>query len=287
MGLYGSGNGAPNGNGNGQAIGGNLAFTKFLFVTPRRLDDALGTRLRAAGAQIARGFFNDFDVDTGSASGVTPARELSETIQFFLQEDVELVPRSSEDETRLANARYVVQVSSKYRPRLDEVGEDLRRRLGDAVEVTNLDGAVRSPRYSSAEMQHYIQRNAAPRRSGRVTRNAIILPVRKKHEWWEQSALARHAYFYPHVDRLSGCPVKGHASAAERGITALFRRLYYNPDGYERPGEFDFITYFECADDGLAVFDQICTALRDPLQNPEWRYVIEGPLWKGRRVLRW
>jgi hypothetical protein len=28
-------------------------------------------------------------------------------------------------------------------------------------------------------------------------------------------------------------------------------------------------------------------ALRDPLQNPEWRYVEEGPMWRGRRVLRW
>jgi hypothetical protein len=29
------------------------------------------------------------------------------------------------------------------------------------------------------------------------------------------------------------------------------------------------------------------TALRDLHQNPEWRYVQEGPIWRGRRVLRW
>ena len=286
MGLNGSANGTPSGNGHGQAVGANLAFTKFLFVTPRRLDDAVGTRLRAAGALIARGFFNDFDVDTGSSSGGSSGRELSDTIQFLVQ-DSPPAPWSADAETRLGNAKYVVQVSSKYRPRLEEIEEELRRRLGDALEVESMDGAVRSPRYSSAEMQHYIQRNAAPRRSGRVTRNAIILPVRKKPEWWAQTTLARHAYFYPHIDRTSGCPVKGHASAAESGIAVLFRRLYYNPDGYERPGEFDFITYFECSDEALPVFDQICTALRDPMQNPEWRFVMEGPLWKGKRVLRW
>jgi hypothetical protein len=94
-------------------------------------------------------------------------------------------------------------------------------------------------------------------------------------------------YFYPHLDRTTGVSVKGHALAAEAGVPALFRRLYHNPDGYERPGEFDFITYFECGDEGLPVFDRVCKALRDPLQNPEWRFVEEGPMWRGKRVLRW
>jgi len=33
----------------------------------------------------------------------------------------------------------------------------------------------------------------------------------------------------------------------------------------------------------LATFDQICQSLRDVRQNPEWRFVIEGPEWRGRR----
>ena len=74
---------------------------------------------------------------------------------------------------------------------------------------------------------------------------------------------------------------------AERGITSLFRRVYHNPDGYERAGEFDFVSYFECDDESLPVFDQVMTSLRDFHQNPEWRYVEEGPIWRGRRVLRW
>jgi hypothetical protein len=36
--------------------------------------------------------------------------------------------------------------------------------------------------------------------------------------------------------------VKGHAMTAEAGVPALFRRVYHNPDGYERPAEFDFVT---------------------------------------------
>ena len=92
---------------------------------------------------------------------------------------------------------------------------------------------------------------------------------------------------YPHIDRASACPVKGHAVAAERGIQSLFRRVFHNPDGYERPGEFDFVTYFEYDDEALPVFDQVLHALRDFHQNPEWRYVQEGPIWRGKRVLRW
>jgi hypothetical protein len=75
--------------------------------------------------------------------------------------------------------------------------------------------------------------------------------------------------------------------AAEAGISTIFRRLYHNPDGYERPGEFDFITYFECADRHLATFDAVCAGLRDTRQNPEWAFVQEGPEWRGRRVPRW
>jgi hypothetical protein len=282
MSLNGTAHGTPSGNGNGQAaVGANLAFTKFLFVTPRRLDDAAGTRLRAAGGIVARGFFNDFDIEGGASNGPF------ETIQFLLQDGELPVAPLGHQGHWLAGARYVMQVCSKYRPRLQELQDELTRRLADAVEMTSIDGAVRNPRYSSAEMQQFMSKQAPPRRSGRVSRNAIILPIRKRRDWWEQSALERHAYFYPHMDRQSACPVKGHAQAAEAGIGVLYRRVYHNPDGYEREGEFDFITYIECADDALPVFDGICTALRDPDQNPEWRFVEEGPMWRGRRVLRW
>ena len=67
----------------------------------------------------------------------------------------------------------------------------------------------------------------------------------------------------------------------------IYRKLYYNPDGHGRQDEWDFVTYFECADEHLATFDQICRSLRDVRQNPEWRYVTEGPEWRGKRVQRW
>jgi len=276
----GSGCGQGNGNPNGASVATNLAFTKFLFVIARADDDAHGARLRAAGGNVARGFFNDFDIDDARE---TQAQRF-ETIQFFVREGD--APADCEGPC-IQKARHMVQVSSKYRPRLMEIDEELRRRIGDAAEILTLDGAFRNPRYSSAEMVQHSTKGAPPRRSGRLSRNAIVVPSRKTPEWWQKTVLERHSYFYPHVDHASATPVKGHALAAEKGIPALFRRVFHNPDGYERPGEFDFVSYFECDDESLPVFDQVMASLRDFHQNPEWRYVEEGPIWRGRRVLRW
>lgn len=275
--------GCGQGHGNGSGTSANLAYTKFLFVMARTDDEAHGVRLRTAGGNIARGFFNDFDLDDSRETQAQPF----ETIQFFVRDGELPEPEPTCVGPCLNKARHLVQVSSKYRPRLREIEEELRRRIGDAADVLALAGAFRTPRYSSPEMVHYSNKGAPPRRSGRASRNAIVMPIRKTAEWWQKSPLERHAYFYPHVDASSGCPVKGHAMAAERGIPALFRRVYHNPDGYEREGEFDFVTYFECEDEGLPVFDEVLHSLRDVQQNPEWQFVKEGPIWRGKRVLRW
>ncbi len=261
---------------NGQAeTAANLTFTKFIFVLPYQDDAATLTKIRTAGSNISRGFFNDYDAD-GSRDA-----QPQETIQFLAAETTGLGRQG------IGAARFVAHISANYRPRLDEVVCDLKRRITGAADMIILDGAERLPRYSSAEMQKFAYKPALARESGRVSRNAVIVPMNKAAAWWDKSALERHSYFYPHHEDSSGSPVKGHAKAAEAGITKIFRRLYHNPDGYQRPNEFDFITYFECTDENMPVFDQICRALRDERQNPEWKYVLEGPEWRGKRVLRW
>jgi len=265
-----------NGNGNGFAgnhLGVNLAYTKFFFVTPGRDDEATRAKLRTAGGIVARGFFNDFEAEGRDAAP-------HETIQFLVRADV------ADGSATGSGAPYALQVSSKYRPRLKETEVELARRVAEFAEFTALEGAVRGQQYTSAEMHAYAYKGAMARGSGRVQRNVIIIPMSKSKEWWDQAALDRQTYFYPHADR-SGTYVKGHARAAEAGIPSVYRKLYYNPDGHSREHEWDFVTYFECADEHLATFDQICQALRDVRQNPEWRFVTEGPEWRGRRVLRW
>jgi hypothetical protein len=254
--------------------GPSLAFTRFLFVVPRADDEAFRTRLRTAGSAIARGFFNDFEAD---GSRETPAHE---AIQFLVAEG------TRHPDSAITASPYVVQVRGNYRPRLGDVEAELRRRLGDA-ELLAIDGAERPPRYTNHELHEFALRPAAVRRPGRASTHALLLPIRKTAEWWSMPSLERSVLFYPHVDARTGTQARGHVLSAAEGIPALFRRLYHNPDGYQREGEYDFLAYFECTGRDLETFTRVHRALQDTAQNPEWRYVQEGPLWVGLRVLRW
>jgi hypothetical protein len=97
---------------------------------------------------------------------------------------------------------------------------------------------------------------------------------------------ARAADVLLSAHRSIGRASQGHARAAERGIATIFRRLYDNPDGPGRTNEWDFVTYFECADVSGDLRSDLPVATRRAAE-PEWRYVTEGSEWRGRRVLRW
>ena len=269
--MYQSG---TNGNGNG-ALGANLVYSKFLFVTLDHDDAKSRARVREAGTRIGRAFFNEFH-GTGA-----PSTRSNETIQFL----VAATPRRCSD--GLLSASYVAHLTTKYRPRLDEIQAELARRLARVASVRGVDGALQAPRYTSAALHEFAYKSAAQRQSGRAGANVIIIPMSKTAAWWEMSALERHAYFYPHVDPRSGSPASGHAVAAKPGVQTIYRRLYHNPDGYQRANEYDFVTYFECADEHLPTFEIVRQALRDEHRNPEWQFVIEGPEWRGRRAPRW
>ena len=254
----------------------NLGYTRFLFVRGCRDDEPTRLKLKAAGDGIARGFLNAFERE--GATSDTPAIE---TVQFLSLNGVGV------DASPAHPARYAVQVNSRYRPRLDEVERELRRRVGEAGDVDTLDGCMRAPQYTSASVAVWAYEQARIHATGRALPNAIIIPIRKNADWWALTELERHQYFYPHHDVKSGCPVSGHASLGRDAAPHIYRRLYHNPIGPGRPDEWDFVTYFECDDEGLPRFDATLAAMRDVSKNPEWRFVEEGPMWRGRRVLRW
>ena len=174
-------------NGTG-ALGASLVYSKFLFVTLSREDGPARARVREAGACIARGFFNDFH-----ANG-TPSTQSNETIQFL----VASTPRRCRD--GLLSAGYVAHLSTRYRPRLDEIQAELERRVGSIAVVRAIDGAIQPPRYTSASLHEYAYEAAAERKAGPVTANVIIIPMSKTPAWWAMTPLERHTYFYPHAD---------------------------------------------------------------------------------------
>ncbi len=254
----------------------NLGYARFLFVRGCREDEATRLKLKAAGDGIARGFLNGFERE-----GVNSDAPALETVQFLSLNGVGV------DAAQEHPARYAVQIKSRYRPRLDEVEKELRRRVGDTGTVEALDGCVRAPQYTSASVAEWAYDQARAHGTGRDQPNAIILPIRKTAAWWNMPELERHQYFYPHHDRASHKCVAGHAALGRDAAPRIYRRLYHNPHGPGRPGEWDFVTYFECEDGDMPLFNETLETMRDTDKNPEWRYVEEGPMWRGRRVLRW
>jgi hypothetical protein len=251
----------------------NLTYTKFIFVLPLQEDAATLARIRAAGSNVSRGFFNDYDAD--GTREVQP----QETIQFLQAEG------ATHGREGVGAARYVVHVSANYRPRLVEVSA-----ISSGVSATRrliiLDGAGAEVRATAARRYRISRTGGARAAIGtRLSQRDHRADEQDRRVVGRQRSSV--TYFYPHHEDSSGSPVNGHAKSAEAGIRKIFRRLYHNPDGYQRPEEFDFVGYFECTDENLPVFDQICRSLRDERQNPEWKYVIEGPEWRGKRVLRW
>ena len=124
--------GSDNGNGNG-TLGANLMYSKFLFVTLGRDDVKARARIREAGACIGRGFLNEFHGDG------TPSARSNETIQFLVAPTIR---RCSDG---LLSAGFVAHLTTKYRPRLDEMQAELDRRLGNIASVRAIDGALQTP----------------------------------------------------------------------------------------------------------------------------------------------
>src|SRR5688500_16183074 len=109
----------------------NLTFTKFLFVLPSHEDAATVAKIRNAGSNISRGFFNDYDAD--GTRDVQP----QETIQCLAADT------PSPGRQGIGAARYVAHLSANYRPRLEEVALDFKRRIAGAGDIIILDGAER------------------------------------------------------------------------------------------------------------------------------------------------
>jgi hypothetical protein len=117
--------------------------------------------------------------------------------------------------------------------------------------------------------------------------NAFLIPMSKTAQWWKKDWMERHTYFLPRYDDAGVLRSQGHALAAADGIPCLLRRTYKAPAEPAADGDYDFVTYFECADADVPVFRDVCDALRDVTRNPEWAFVREGPAWHGRRTATW
>jgi len=99
--------------------------------------------------------------------------------------------------------------------------------------------------------------------------------------------MERHTYFLPRYSDTGKQVAQGHVLAAAAGVPCLYRRTNKYSELPAPEGEYDFVNYFECADRDVNSLHEVCAALRDTAQNPEWKFVREGPTWQGRRVESW
>ena len=153
---------------------------------------------------------------------------------------------------------------------------------GGSLEI--LCGVQKPRSYTSHAMTQYAYARAQQPGPGSAHSIGVVTPMNKSAEWWGMDWMHRESFFLPRYDDNENMVVKGHALAADAGIACITRRLVHSPEGYGAEDCYDFVGYFEFAESDEATFSAVMAALRDTEQNPEWKYISEGPEWWGRRV---
>lgn len=187
----------------------------------------------------------------------------------------------------LLGAETIVHVAAMTPEPITEFRAGLARLLGPAVPPRVLAGVVRPLIYTGQAMFNFSYGERVLQQPAAVMPNAFLVPISKTAGWWQKDWMERHTYFLPRYDDTGKMQNQGHALAAAPGIACLLRRTYKNSAEPAEDGDFDFISYFECADADVPVFHNVCDALRDITRNPEWAFVREGPIWHGRRTATW
>ena len=183
------------------------------------------------------------------------------------------------------DADALIRLEGETAEPLLEYEHGLRALLEDAGgSVETLSGVQRPRSYTSHGMTQYAYARAQQPGPGAAHPLGVVTPMNKNARWWGLDWMHRESFFLPRYDANENMVVKGHALAADAGISCITRRLVHAPDGYGQEGSYDFVGYFEFAEADAATFSAVMAALRDTEQNPEWAYISEGPEWWGRRV---
>jgi hypothetical protein len=184
-------------------------------------------------------------------------------------------------------ADWAVHVFGKQQETVKQLCAGLRELVEPHARVRILAGVVQPKNYTGAAMQNWAYARAVTQQPGAAMPNAFIVPMNKTADWWRKDWMEQHTFFLPRYDDAGRMTAEGHALATEKGIACLLRRTYRSETHPAPAGSYDFVSYFECADADIPVFNEVCANLRDMKRNPEWKFVREGPTWHGRRVPSW
>ena len=255
-----------------------LGYGRFLFVEldASRVDSSLLDGLERAASALENA--HDADGNPG-ADAMAKGR-----IQYLRGERARLRAGEVED-PGVTSSRAAVRLEGNDAEPLSAYERRLRALVSERGGSVHTHAGVRKDRsYTSHAMNQFAYANAlAPAPAARHP-IGVFLPQRKTREWWEMDWMRRESFFLPRYADDGTVAAEGHAAACTEGIPHLVRRLYHHADGYGLDSGYDFLGYFEFAEEHAGVFDRVMKRLRDRAQNPEWNYVREGPEWWARRV---
>jgi hypothetical protein len=255
-----------------------IGYQRFLFVRlpPGGADGALADALDGLG----KGMENMHDV-TGY-----PSEDACQRGRFqFLRAEPTLSTARDLPHPAILSAHALIRLEgATLGPLLcyEEGVRELIEPRGGTVET--LAGVQRPRSYTSYAMSQFAYAPALAPQPGVVCPMGVVTPQNKTAAWWAMDWMQRESFFLPRYDAQARLITKGHALAAAAGIPYIVRRNVHAPEHYGREGNYDFVPYFEFAEQHAAIFRAVMAALRDTAQNPEWAYVREGPEWWGRRV---
>jgi len=249
----------------------------FLFVT---LGDSIDGELAEAIDLLGQGMENVHDVAGG------PSDEAFARGRFqFLRVERDSIEQQQIVHPAVSESDGLVRLECATLEPIKEYETGLRTLIDAAGgSVETLAGVMRPRSYTSHAMTEFAYAHAMPPGPGDKFPLAAVTPMNKTDAWWQMDFLHRESFFLPRYDENEEMVVKGHALASAMGVPGINRRLVHSPDGYGMQGNYDFVGYFEFAEKDAPVFREVMAGLRDTVQNPEWKYVLEGPEWWGRRV---
>ena len=250
----------------------------FLFVN---FDDGQGNaELATAIDALGQGMENVHDVD-----GAPSAEAFSKGRFQLLRSEQGLTNDQQIIHTAVSESKGLIRLECASLEPIKEYESGFRQLIeaaGGSVET--LAGVMRPRSYTSHAMTEFAYAHAIPPGPGEKFPLAAVTPMNKTDAWWQMDFLHRESFFLPRYNENEEMVVKGHALASAAGVPGINRRLVHSPDGYGLEGRYDFVGYFEFAATDASVFREVMAGLRDKDQNPEWKYVLEGPEWWGRRV---
>ncbi len=136
---------------------------------------------------------------------------------------------------------------------------DPHRAAGASEPAWVLRGITSNHRYLAHDEKAALVRVQAPLGRPGSTRAALI-PIRKTPAWWALAQDERRAIFEEQSK---------HIATGLKYLPNIARRLYHCRDlGPAEP--FDFLTFFDYAEQDAPAFDDLVAALRD---TTEWRFV--------------